>query len=124
MRQRQTPPPSAPGPGNAAMSQMQIKAAVDMLNAALPGLMGTPAYQATLNALRQLSRHLAQGAPTAGVQQTMLQDLLRRTTQNALFQKLLGQRGAQGQQGNPNMPAGQTPQMAQAPMPTPPLPGA
>jgi hypothetical protein len=103
----------------------QIKAAVDMIQAALPGLgAGTPLHTASLNALRQLSKHLAQGAPTGGVQQTMLQDMLRRTIQNAMFQKILSQRSAQGQEANQDMPAGASPQMAQAPMPSTPLPGA
>lgn len=125
MKQRQTPAVSAGGAGNQAQSMTQVKAAVDMITAALPGLgAGTPLYTAALNALRQLSKHLAQGQPTAGVQQTMLQDLLRRTTQNAMFQKMLGQRGAQGQEGSPDMSAGTTPQIAQAPMPSTPLPGA
>jgi hypothetical protein len=104
---------------------MKVNSAVDMITAALPGLgSGTPLYTAALNALRQLSKHLAQGQPTAGVQQTQLQDLLRKTMQQALFQKILGQRAAQGQQGNPDQPAGASPQMAQAPMPSTPLPGA
>lgn len=125
MRQRQGPQPSVPGPGMQAQSMTQIKAAVDMITAALPGLSaGTPLHTASLNALRQLSRHLAQGAPTAGVQQTMLQDMLRRTIQNAMFQRILSQRAAQGQQGNAEQPAGSTPQIAQAPMPSQALPGA
>lgn len=125
MRQRQSPAPSAPGPGNQAQSMSQIKAAVDMLQSALPGLpAGDKLHSSVLNALRQLSRHLSQGAPGAGVQQTMLQDLLRRTVQNAMFQKILSQRGSQGQETNQDQPAGAAPDMAQAPMPSTPLPGA
>lgn len=101
-----------------------MKSAVDLLNKALPGLMGSPAYTAVLNALRQLSKHMAAGQPTAGVQQTMLTDLLRGTAQNALFQKLLAQKGAQGQEQNQNMPAGAQPNVGAAPMPSTPLPGA
>jgi hypothetical protein len=94
-----------------------------MITAALPGLQaGTPLHTASLNALRQLTRHLAQGAPTAGVQQTQLMDLLRRTIQNALMQRLMSQQ--QGG-GNPNAPAGPSPQFGgQPPMPATPLPGA
>jgi hypothetical protein len=125
MRQRQQPSPTAGGAGNAAQSMMQIKAAVDMITAALPGLgAGTPLHTASLNALRQLSRHLAQGQPAGGAQMTMIQDLLRRTQQNALFQKILSQRASQGQEQNQDMPAGTSPQMAEAPTPSMPLPGA
>lgn len=114
-----------PGPGNQAESMMRVKAAVDMITQALPGLgAGTPIYTAALNALRQLSKHLAQGAPTAGAQQTMLQDLLRGTVQRALFSRVLQQRSAQGQDQNPNQPAGPSPNMAASPMPSLPLPGA
>lgn len=104
---------------------MSIKAAVDLIQSALPGLgAGTPIHTASLNALRQLSRHLAQGQPAAGAQATMLMDLLRRTQQNSMFQKILGQRASQGQASNPDMPAGQSPDMAEAPTPSMPLPGA
>ena len=106
-------------------AKMRIKSAIELIQSALPGLgAGSPIHTSALNALRQLSKHLAAGQPTAGVQQTMLQDLLRRTNQNAMFQKMLGQRGAQGQESSPDMPAGQTPQIAQAPMPSTPLQGA
>jgi hypothetical protein len=123
-QQRNQPQVSAPGPGNQADAMMKVKSALDLLGNALPSLgAGTPIYTATLNAMRQLSKHVAEGAPTAGVQQTMLQDLLRGTIQRALFSRMMGQRAAQGQEQNPNQPAGPSPQMAQAPMPSMALPG-
>jgi hypothetical protein len=103
---------------------MQVKSGIDLLTQALPGLgSGTPIYTAVLNALRQVSKHLVQGAPTAGVQQTQLQDLLRGTIQRALFSRMMQQRAAQGQQQNPDQPAGPTPNMGAAPMPSMALPG-
>lgn len=104
---------------------MSVKAAVDLITAALPGLgAGSPLYTAALNALRQLSRHLAGGAPAAGAQATMIKDLLNRTSQNAMLQKIMSQRAAAGQATNPDMPAGESPQMAEAPTPSMALPGA
>jgi len=124
-QQRNMPQVSAPGPGNQADAMMKVKSGVDLITQALPSLgAGTPLYNAALKALRDLSKHLAQGGPTAGVQQTQLQDLLRGTIQRALFSKIMGQRAAQGQEQNPNQPAGPSPQMAQAPMPSMALPGA
>ena len=112
MRQRGGPPISAPGPGNQADSMNQLKTAVDMITKALPGLgTGTPIHTAAINALRQLSRHLAQGGPTAGVQQTALMDMLRRTVQGAMLQRVM----AQNQQAPPG---------SRAPTPSTPLPGA
>lgn len=112
-RARGTAQPTAPGMGTQASSLMQVKQAVDMLQTALPGLgAGSEAHTAVLNALRQLSRHIPQGAPTAGVQQTQLQDMLRNTVRNALLQRIMAQSGGGGGGG-------------QAPMtPSTPLPGA
>ncbi|HEX3524765.1 MAG TPA: hypothetical protein VHT52_22085 [Stellaceae bacterium] len=128
MKQRQGAPQiSAPGPGNQANSMMQIKSAVDMITNALPGLgADTPVYKAALNALRQLSRHLGQGAPTAGVQQTQLQDMLRKTIQNAMLQRVMQQQAGQQQGGaGQDQSAGPAPPMqAQPPTPSTPLPGA
>lgn len=111
--QRQGPQVSAPGPGNQADAMMKVKSALELIQAALPGLgVGTPVHTAALNAMRALGKHLAQGSPTAGVQSTMLQDLLRRTMQSSLMQKVTGQRSQGGREGG------------QAPMPSPPLPGS
>jgi len=112
-QQQQGPDPSTPGPGNQANSLMMLKNAIDLIQQSLGGLdTGTPPHRDALNALRQLSRHIAQGAPTAGVQQTQLGDLLRMIMRSALLQKLRGQQGGGGGQG------------PQAPMPSTPLPGA
>jgi hypothetical protein len=98
--------------------------ALALMQQALPGLQpGSPIHRDALRALNSLSKHVGQGAATAGVQQTQLQDLLRNTVRNALLQKIMGQQ-AQGQQqggagGPPEAPGAQ----AQAPMPSTPLPG-
>jgi len=116
-RQQQGPQPSAPGQGNQADGLMKVKSAIDLLQQALPGLpAGENSHRDVLNALRQLSRHLPQGGPTIGVQQTQLGDLLRATIRNALLQKIMGQGGGQG---GPGEGGGQQP-----PMPSTPLPGA
>jgi hypothetical protein len=111
-RQRQGPQVSAPGPGNQADALMKIKSAIDLIQQALPSLpAGTPAHTAALRAVQQMSRHIPQGAPTAGVQMTQLRDLMRGVMQNPILQMLQG-RGGGGQQ------------QAQAPMPQTPMPGA
>lgn len=114
-RRQQQPQVSAPGMGNMAQGIMQVKTAVDMLQAALPSLAtGSQQHRDVLRAVSQLSRHLPQGAPTAGVQQTQIQDLLRNTIRNALMQKLMQKRGGQGGGGQEQQP----------PTPSTPLPGA
>ena len=125
-RRRQGPQPSAPGMGNQADALMQLKTAVDMITAALPGLdAGSKPHTQAVNALRQLSRILPQGAPTAGVQQTQLQDLLRNTIRNAIMQRLIGnQGGAQAPPGAGDTGAGPAGPTDTAPMPSTPLPGA
>jgi hypothetical protein len=96
--------------GTQAQALMTIKQAVDMLQQALPGLgTGGEIHGAVLNAIRQLARHVPQGAPTAGVQQTQLQDMLRNTMRNALMQRIMQQQGAGGSGG---------------PSPSTPIPGA
>jgi hypothetical protein len=103
--------------GNMAQSLMQIKTACDILTQALPGLpAGGQQHKDCLRALQSLTKHLPQGQPTAGVQQTQLGDMLRMTIRNALMQKLMGQGQGpgQGQQGG----------MPPAPQPSTPLPGA
>jgi hypothetical protein len=99
--------------------------AMAMLQQALPGLApGSPVHRDTLKALQSLSRHVGQGATTAGVQQTQLQDMLRNTIRNALLQKIMQQQqaGKAGQESGG--PAGPLPPGGAAPMPSTPLPGA
>jgi hypothetical protein len=126
MRSRMSPQVSAPGPGNMAQGIMQMKTAVDMLQSCLPNLAtGSQQHRDCVNAIGRLSKHLPQGAPTAGAQQTQLMDLLRSTMRNALMQKLMSQRGGQG--GPPSTPdtgGGPQPPGDQAPSPSTPLPGA
>jgi hypothetical protein len=90
-----------------------------MLQQALPGLQqGSPVHRDVLRALQSLSRHMAQGSPTVGVQQTQMKDMMRSLAQNALLSKIMGQQQQGGGQGGP--PGA----MPQAPMPSTPLPGA
>jgi hypothetical protein len=128
MRQRMSPPVSAPGPGNMAQGLMQMKTAVDMLQASLPNLAtGSQQHKDCLNAISRLAKHLPQGAPTAGTQQTQIQDLLRSTMRNALMQRIMSQQGG-GQGGppggTPDGGGGAQPPGDQAPPPATPLPGA
>jgi hypothetical protein len=90
--------------------------AVGLIQQALPGLPpGSPMHKDALSAATRLSRHASQGTPTAGIQSTQLQDLLRNVMRNALLHRIMGQQGGQGGQGG-----GQQ----QPPMPSTPLPGA
>lgn len=121
----QGPQPSAPGMGNMAHGLMQLKTACDMLQSALPSLPSeSKQYRDVLKALSSLTRHLPQGAPTAGVQQTQLGDLLRSTMRNALMQKIIGQQGQGGPGGGAGGGGGMGGGMPQAPTPSTPLPGA
>lgn len=107
-QQQQGPDPSAPGPGNQANSLMLIKNGLDLFQQALSGLdHESPVYRDVLQSMQRVTRHLAQGAPTAGVQQTQLGDILRMVMRSALMQRLQGQQRGQ-----------------QPPMPSTPLPGA
>ena len=79
---------------------------------------GSPLHKDALNAAQRMSRHLPQGAPTAGVQLTGMKDLLKQIMQGSFLANIMGQRGGQG--GPPGGAAGG----GQAPMPSMPLPGA
>lgn len=126
-RQRMAPPVSSPGQGDMAKGLMMLKSAVDLMQQALPSLgTGSPQHKDAIKAISSLSRHLPQGAPTAGAQQTQLMDMLRSTMRNALLQKLMAQK--QGGQGGPPGPmdgggGGAMPGQDQ-PNPSTPLPGA
>ena len=114
VRSRQGPQPSAPGPGDSAGAMNKMLQAVQMIQQAAMSLPpGSPLHRDALKAASSLSRHLPQGAPTAGVQMTGIRDLLRQIGQSGFLQQIMGQRGGAGGQ-----------QMPQAPMPSAPLPGA
>lgn len=122
-----TPPVSAPGMGNMAQGLMALKNAVDMIQGALSMLpAGSRQHRDALQAVTRLSRHLPQGTPTAGAQQTSIIDLLRGVARNAVLQKLMSQQGQGGQgamggaMGGSPMPGG----MPSPPQPSTPLPGA
>jgi len=105
---------------------MMLKSAVDMIQQALPHLpVGGQQHRDALRAVQSLSRHLPQGAPTAGVQQTQLGDMLRSTVRNAIMQRLISQnsQNPQGPGGQGGPPSGM-PGMPQPPTPSTPLPGA
>jgi hypothetical protein len=98
---------------------MRLKTAVDMIQNALPNLpAGSQQHKDALRAVTALSRHLPQGAPTAGVQQTQLGDLLRGTMRNALLQKLMSS------QGGPGGPGGGPAGGMSPPQPSTPMPGS
>jgi hypothetical protein len=119
-RSRQGPQPSAPGPGDQAGSMNKLLQAVQMIQQAAMGLPpGSPLHRDALKAATNLSRHLPQGAPTAGVQMTGLKDLINQVMQSGFLQNIMQQRGGQG--GGPGGAAGPA---QQAPMPSMPLPGA
>lgn len=132
-RRSLSPPVSTPGPGNMAAGLMMLKQAVDMIHAALPNLeAGSKPHTDAVNALGRLTKHLPQGQPTVGVQQTQLQDMLRNTARNAMLQKIMSQRQAGGGGGgapgaggggggNANVDQGGP---GQQPLPSTPLPGA
>lgn len=111
-RSMQVPGPTAPGAGDQGDGLMGVKMAIEMLAKALPSLNGTPAFVTVADALKRLGKHVPQGAPTAGVQQTFLRDLMRALSRNPIQQKLAQMQ--QGQGGDQEQP----------PMPATPLPGA
>ena len=94
-RQQQRPGVSAPGPGNQASAMNMIQQAVSMIQQALPSLpQGSPIHTSALRAAAQLSRHVGQGQPTAGVQQTQMRDLLQNIVRHAMLQRIMAsQRG-------------------------------
>jgi hypothetical protein len=123
-KQRQ-PQVSAPGPGDQSNSMQMVMQAISMIQQALPGLApGTPIHRDAIRAISSMSRHIPQGAPTAGVQRTHLQDMLRGLVRNALLQKVMGQMGQGAPGGGGGAPGGGGGGPPQAPMPSTPLPGS
>jgi hypothetical protein len=100
--------------------------ATSMIQQALPGLQqGSQIHRDALRAVTALSRHVAQGQPTAGIQATQLQDLLRNVMRNALIQRMMGQQaGTQGPQPGAQPQNSPVAAASAAPMPSTPLPGA
>lgn len=118
---RRGPQPSAPGPGDQAAAMTQIQNAIGLLQAAMSSLQpGSPQHRDVVRAVQSLSRHMAQGQPTAGVQVTQIQDLLRNLMKNALLTRITQQQ----QQGGQGQQAGQGQGGPAPPMPSTPLPGA
>lgn len=101
---QQTPQPTSPGQGDMGDALMKVKSAMEMLQAALPGLTGTQHYSQVAHMLSRLSKITPQGAPTAGVQQTMHKDLGRNMAKNWLLQQVMQNQGPQQQQPMPQMP--------------------
>lgn len=98
-RARGAPQASAPGQGAQAMALQQVKMALDMLQNALPSLgTGSEVHRDVINAVSRLSRHMPQGIPTAGAQQTSVQDLLKNTIRNAMLQRVMANQRGGGQQ--------------------------
>jgi hypothetical protein len=86
---------------------MMLQNAIQLIQQAALGLpAGSPMHRDATRAVGSLSRHLQQGQPTAGVQQTQLGDLLRMVAKSGLLQMLRGQGGQQdGDAGAPPMPS-------------------
>jgi len=104
-RARGAAAPATPGAGSQAQAIMQIKTALDMIQSALPGLQtGSEMHRDALNAVNRLSRHMPQGTPTAGLQQTLLQNLLRNTARNAMLQRVMASQGQGGGAPSPSTP--------------------
>ena len=105
-----------------------IMNAINMLQQAMTGLPpGSPLHRDVVKGISSLSRHVGQaGQPTAGVQKTQLQDMLRNTMRNALLQNIMQQQSG-GKAPDKTGPGGPSPipgAMATPPMPSTPLPGA
>lgn len=78
----------------------KVAMAIDLLQQALPGLgVGSQQHSGVLNAIRQLSRHVGEGAPQQGAQQTAIQDMMRNQVRSAILQRILAQRGGGGPPG-------------------------
>lgn len=116
---RRGPGPSAPGPGDQANSMSMIQNAIAMLDSAVMGIpIGHPLRNDVRESIKRLEKHMAQGRPTAGVQQTQIQDLLRQIMQSGFLSRIMQQ---QQSQGGPGQGQGAPPA---PPMPSTPLPGA
>jgi hypothetical protein len=119
------PQVSAPGPGDNASSISLVQHAIGLLSKALPGLQpGTPIQQDVLKATQRLSKHVSQGAPSAGLQRTQLMDMLGSLAKNFILQNIMGQQSQQGGGAAPGPGAGAGGGGAQPPMPSTPLPGS
>lgn len=97
------------------MAMMQISAALQQIQRALPNLpIGSEIHKATLKALTDLSKHY-QGPSDAtdGAQQTMQQDNLRQMMQQAMMRRVLAAQQQGGGQGGgappPTAPPASTP---------------
>ena len=125
-RQQGQPQISAPGAGNMGDSLTKVGTAIAMLQEAMRGMPpNMPAFKDINQAIGRLSRHVAQGAPTAGNQMTMLRDLIRGLMRNFNLQQVMAQQGGgQGQPGAPGGGGAASPAMGGGPSPAPALPGA
>lgn len=118
-RQQMSPPVTAPGPGNIAQGMLMMTQAHGLMTQALQNFPpGSPQFKDCHRALGLMSKHMAQEAPGAGVQQNNLLDMIKNVAKNALLQKVMANRGGPpGQGGGGGPPSG-------APNPSTPLPGA
>lgn len=120
-RQQNSPPVTAPGPGNMAQGMMLMTNAHGLLTQALSNFpAGSPQWKDVHKALGMIAKHMSQGAPAAGVQQTQLGDMLKSVVRNALLQKIMQSR-SQSPGGAPGEPGSAMPGV---PSPATPLPGA
>lgn len=120
-RQQNSPPVTAPGPGNMAQGMMMMTNAHGLLTQALQNFpAGSPQWKDVHKALGMIAKHMSQGAPGAGVQQTQLGDMLKSVVRNMFLQKIMQSR-SQSPGGKPDEPGGSAPGI---PSPATPLPGA
>jgi hypothetical protein len=124
-RQQTGPPVTAPGPGNMAQGMTLLTQAHGLMAQALqmfPG--GSPQSKDILDSMKRLGRHMSQGAPETGAQQTSIMDLFRNVAKNALLQRIMQSRSQSiggGQQQAGGEPGSAVPGI---PSPTTPLPGS
>lgn len=123
-RQQNSPPVTAPGPGNMAQGTLLMTQAHGLLTQALQNFpAGTPQWKDVHKSLGIIAKHMEQSPPAAGVQQTQLGDMLRNVVRNALLQRIMQSRSQSA--GGKNGPGGDPGSaMAGAPSPSTPLPGA
>ena len=85
-KQQQGPQISAPGAGNMGDSIGKVTQLIALAQEAMKGLPpGTPLFKDLNQAIGRLSKHAAQGAPTAGNQMTLVRDLMRGIARNGFL---------------------------------------
>ena len=117
---KQQPPVTAPGPGNMAQGMNLMTKAHGLLTQALSNFpAGSPQWKDCHKSLGMIAKHMAQEAPSASTQQTVLLDMAQNAAKNALLQRII-QSKSQSPGGGEGPGSGQP----GIPSPATPLPGA